>query len=75
MTNKYYYTRTSKQGTLSVFEKDTNTEIPNNSSPSKKQIVLQALKDLNADVNDGLTLYQLEHRLEKIVNSSNSVSD
>ena len=75
LTNKYYYTRTSKQGTLSVFEKDTNTEIPNNSSPSKKQIVLQALKDLNADVNDGLTLYQLEHRLEKIVNSSNSVSD
>ena len=57
-----------------MFEKDTNTEIPNNSSPSKKQIVLQALKDLNADVNDGLTLYQLEHRLEKIVNSSNSVS-
>ncbi len=75
LTNKYYYTRTSKQGTLSVFEKDTNTEIPNNSSPSKKQIVLQALKDLNADVNDGLTLYQLEHRLEKIVNSSNSFSD
>ena len=75
LTNKYYYTRTSKQGTLSVFEKDTNTEIPNNSSPSKKQIVLQALKDLNADVNDGLTLYQLEHRLEKIVNSSNNISE
>ena len=45
LTNKSYYTRTSEQGTLSIFEKDTNLEIPNNSNPSKKQIVLQALKD------------------------------
>lgn len=65
LTNKYYYTKTSNQGTLSIFEKQTNTEVPNNSNPSKKQIVLQALKDLGEDVNNGLTLYQLEHRLEK----------
>ena len=65
LTSKSYYTRTSEQGTLSIFEKDTNLEIPNNSNPSKKQIVLQALKDLGENVDDGLTLYQLEHRLEK----------
>lgn len=65
LTNKYYYTKTSKQGTLSVFEKDGNKEVPNNSNPSKKQIVLKTLKDLGEDVDDGLTLYQLEHRLEK----------
>lgn len=65
LTNKYYYTKTSSQGTLSIFEKETNTEVPNNSNPSKKQIVLQALKDLGENVDDGLTLYQLEHRLEK----------
>jgi len=65
LTNKYYYTKTSEQGTLSIFEKDTNIEVPNNSNPSKKQIVLQALKDLGEIADDGLTLYQLEHRLEK----------
>lgn len=65
LTNKDYYTKTSSQGTLSIFEKETNKEIPNNSNPSKKQIVLQALKELGENVNDGLTLYQLEHRLEK----------
>ena len=65
LTNKYYYTKTSGQGTLSIFEKDTNIEVPNNSNPSKKQIVLQALKDLGENADDGLTLYQLEHRLEK----------
>lgn len=65
LTNKYYYTKTSEQGTLSIFEKDTNIEVPNNSNPSKKQIVLQALKDLGENADDGLTLYQLEHRLEK----------
>ncbi len=65
LTNKYYYTKTSGQGTLSIFEKDTNIEVPNNSNPSKKQIVLQALKDLGEKADGGLTLYQLEHRLEK----------
>lgn len=69
LTNKYYYTKTSSQGTLSIFEKKTNTEVPNNSNPSKKQIVLQALKDLGENVDNGLTLYQLEHRLEKKIYS------
>ena len=73
LTNKYYYTKTSKYGTLSVFEKEENIEIPNNSNPSKKQIILQALKDLGEDVDDGLTLYQLEHRLEKKICNNKGV--
>jgi len=67
LTNKYYYTKTSQQGTLSVYEQDTNLEIPNNSNPSKKQIIKQAVLDFGGEIGEGLTLYQLEHRLEKIV--------
>ena len=65
LTNRHYYTKTNNKGTLSLFEKETEEEIPNNSNPSKKQIILQALKDLGEKVDDGLSLYQLEHRLEK----------
>ena len=65
LTNKTYYTRTNHKGTLSVFEKDTNIEVPNNSKPSKKQIIRQALIDLGGDGNNNYTLYQLEDRLEK----------
>ena len=65
LTNKTYYTRTNDKGTLSVFEKDTNIEVPNNSKPSKKQIIRQALIDLGGDGNNNYTLYQLEDRLEK----------
>ncbi len=69
LTDKYYYTKTNELGTLSIFEKEDDKEVPNNSNPSKKQIVLQALKDLGEDVDAGLTLYQLEHRLEKKIRS------
>lgn len=65
LTNKTYYTRTNEKGTLSVFEKDSNIEVPNNSKPSKKQIIRQALIDLGGDGNNNYTLYQLEDRLEK----------
>lgn len=72
LTDKYYYTRTSKVGTLSVFEKENDIEIPNNSNPSKKQIIIQALKDLGEKVDNEITLYQAEHRLEKkILNMNN----
>ena len=43
-------------------------EVPNNSNPSKKQILLQAVKDLNGEVDSNITLYQLQHRLEKLLN-------
>ena len=68
LTNKTYYSRTKEDGTLGIYEEDTNNEIPNNSNPSKKQILLQAVKDLNGEVDNNITLYQLQHKLEKLVN-------
>ena len=68
LTNKTYYSRTKEYGTLGIYEEDTNNEIPNNSNPSKKQILLQTVKDLNGEVDSNITLYQLQHRLEKLVN-------
>ena len=45
--------------------------MPNNSKPSKKQIVKAALEDLGEDPKND-TLYQLYHRLSKIIiNGSN----
>lgn len=67
LTNKSYYSRTKEDGTLGIYEEDTNNEVPNNSNPSKKQILLQAVKDLNGDVECNITLYQLQHRLEKLL--------
>ena len=68
LTNKQYYSRTKEDGTLGVYEVETNNEVPNNSNPSKKQILLQAVKDLGAEVDDSsITLYQLQHRLEKLL--------
>lgn len=67
LTNKTYYSKTKYDGTLGIYEEETNNEVPNNSNPSKKQILLQAVKDLNGEVESNITLYQLQHRLEKLV--------
>ena len=66
-TNKEYYSKTKDNGTLGIYEVDTDVEIPNNSNPSKKQILLQAVKDLNGEVDSNITLYQLQHKLEKLL--------
>lgn len=68
LTNKSYYSRTKDDGTLGIYEEDTNEEVPNNSNPSKKQILLRAVKDLNGEVDSNITLYQLQHKLEKLIN-------
>lgn len=68
LTNKEYYTNTNDKGTLSVYESITGLEVPNNSNPSKKQILLQACKDLNIMVTNDNTLYQLAHKIEKETN-------
>lgn len=65
LTNKYYYSKTNEDGTLGIYEKETNIEVPNNANPSKKQILYQALVDLNGNLNGANTLYQLQHKLEK----------
>lgn len=41
-------------------------EVPNNANPSKREIVRVALSDLTKNDEDG-TLYQLMHRLEKLI--------
>lgn len=73
LTNKTYYSKTKDDETCEshekgIYEEETNNEVPNNSNPSKKQILLQAVKDLNGEVNSNITLYQLQHRLEKLIN-------
>lgn len=67
LTNKTYYSKTKEDGTLGIYEEDTNNEIPNNSKPSKKQILLQAVRDLDEDVDNTATLYQLQHKLQKLL--------
>ena len=66
--NKTYVAYFEKEdGTLGIYEEDTNNEVPNYSNPSKKQILLQAVKDLNGDVDSNITFYQLQHKLEKFL--------
>ena len=67
MTGKDYYSKTNEDGTLGIYEKDTDIGVPNNSNPSKRRILYSALEDLGGDVSTGNTLYQLEHKLEKIL--------
>ena len=67
LTGKTYYSKVNDKGTLSIFESETNVEIPNNSNPSKKSIVRRALEDLGKTTEKEDTLYQLFHRLEKEV--------
>lgn len=68
LTDKNYYAKTKEDGTLGIYEKDTNKEIPNHASPSKRQIVKSAVDDLGGNTEFANTLYQLEHKLEKLVN-------
>lgn len=67
LTGKNYYSKTKDDGTLGIYEEYTDYEVPNNNNPSKKQILLQAVKDLNGEVDDATTLYQLQHKLEKLI--------
>lgn len=67
LTGKVYYSKTKEDGTLGIYEKDTNKEVPSNSNPSKRKILYSALVDLNGDLSGANTLYQIEHKLEKIL--------
>jgi hypothetical protein len=69
LTEKNYYSKTNEDGTLGIYEKETNKEIPNNSKPSKRQILYSALEELEGDLTGSNTLYQLEHKLEKLIDS------
>lgn len=69
LTGKRYISKASEKGTLMIIDAVSGEEVPNFAKPSKKQIVAQALTDLGEVVIKGEndTLYQLVHRLEKIV--------
>lgn len=67
LTGKKYRGTTSESGTLAIIDIDAGTEIPNKANPSKKAIISKALEDLGEKVSKTETLYQLYHRLEKIV--------
>lgn len=67
LTGKDYYSKTKEDGTLGIYEKENDVEVPNNSNPSKRQILYSALEDLGGDLSGSNTLYQLEHKLEKIL--------
>ena len=67
LTGKDYYSKTKEDGTLGIYEKEKDVEVPNNSNPSKRQILYSALEDLGGDLSGSNTLYQLEHKLEKIL--------
>ena len=67
LTGKDYYSKTKEDGTLGIYEKGNDIEVPNNSNPSKRQILYSALEDLEGDLSGSNTLYQLEHKLEKIL--------
>lgn len=67
LTGKIYDSKTNKDGLLGIYEHDSGIEILSFSKPSKKQIVRQALIDLNEDGDNSKTLYQLMHQLEKVI--------
>ena len=66
LTGHRYKTATNEKGTLSLIDLTIGEEVPNNSKPSKKEIAKVALFDLNNNTEDG-TLYQLIHKIEKVV--------
>lgn len=65
LTGHTYRSSTNEKGTLSIFDVTIGGEVPNNTNPSKREIVRVALSDLTKNEEEG-TLYQLIHRLEKL---------
>lgn len=65
LTGHTYRSSTNEKGTLSIFDVTVGEEVPNNSNPSKREIVRVALSDLTKNEEEG-TLYQSIHRLEKL---------
>lgn len=66
LTGHTYKSSTNEKGTLSIFDVTIGEEVPNNANPSKREIIRIALSDLTKKDEDG-TLYQLIHRLEKMI--------
>lgn len=67
LTGKKYDSRTNSDGSLGIFEHESDKEVISFSKPSKKQIFRQALIDLGEEVDNSKTLYQMMHLLQKII--------
>lgn len=67
MTGKKYKGTTADDGTLCIIEAESGVEIPNNSKPSKKAIIGQAIIDLGGETTKDDTLYQRYRKLTKLI--------
>ncbi len=67
ITHARYKGTTSEDGTLCIIDLDSGKELPNNSNPSKKEIVGQAIIDLGGQTTKEETLYQRYHKLSKMI--------
>lgn len=67
LTGKTYYGTTNNRGTLSILERDTKLEILNNSKPSKRAIIGQAIIDLGGETSNEETSYCRYHKLTKMI--------
>lgn len=67
LTGKTYYGTTNNRGTLSIFERDSKLEILNNSKPSKRAIIGQAIIDLGGETSNEETSYCRYHKLTKMI--------
>ena len=67
LTGKKYKGTTADDGTLCIIEAESGVEIPNNSKPSKKAIIGQAIIDLGGETTKDDTLYQRYRKLTKLI--------
>lgn len=67
LTNKKYHGKRNDEGTLSIIDLGSGTEVPNNANPSKKAIIGRAIEDLGGSIEKEETLYQRYRKLSKLV--------
>lgn len=67
LTGKKYHGTTNEDGTLKKIDVELEKEVPNNSHPSKKAIIGQAIKDLGGTTPKDETLYQRYPKLTKMI--------
>lgn len=67
LTGKDYETGTTDDEKLKITDLSNNEEVPNNSDPSKKSIIKQALKDMHVPYEESHSTYQLANELIKVI--------
>lgn len=67
LTGKKYHGTTGDDGTLKIVDLTSNEKVANNSNPSKKAIIGQAIVDLGGSTPKDESLYQRYHKLTKMI--------